>query len=125
MRRTFPRVKVIESDTNLGFAGGVNTGFRHAKGTYLIGLNPDTVVSQGFVSSLVETSLLHADRALVTSCILFYDNRETINVYGNDVNFAIVAACRAIGEPRTRHTTEIAPPSISGCAFLIPRSILC
>lgn len=38
-------IKIIQSDANLGFAGGCNLGASHAKGRYLLFLNPDTEIS--------------------------------------------------------------------------------
>jgi GT2 family glycosyltransferase len=124
VRAAFPGVTVVESGGNAGYAGGTNLGFRRTRGEYLISLNPDTTVDRHFVGALVDSALAHGDRALVTSRILYYGDPEMINIYGNDVNFGLVASCRAIGEPRSHHTTEVDLPSISGTAFLIPRSVL-
>jgi GT2 family glycosyltransferase len=124
VRTAFPTVNVVESGSNLGYAGGTNVGFRHAQGDYLVSLNPDTAVDRAFIRALVETARAHQDRALVTSCILFYDDPNTVNVDGNLVNFGLVAACRGLGEPRESHESEVSLASISGCAFLIPRSVL-
>ncbi|NQV89223.1 MAG: glycosyltransferase family 2 protein [Parcubacteria group bacterium] len=41
LKKTFPQVKVIESFTNLGFAGGCNLGIDDAKGEYIVLVNPD------------------------------------------------------------------------------------
>ncbi len=38
----FPTLILVESSRNLGFAGANNLGFRHARGEYLLLLNPDT-----------------------------------------------------------------------------------
>lgn len=47
------RVKVINNNTNLGFAGGNNVGLRSAKGDYLILLNNDVRVTPGWISRLL------------------------------------------------------------------------
>lgn len=49
VKKLFPKVKVIETDKNLGFAGGNNEGFKHAKGEYMLLLNNDTYVEQNFL----------------------------------------------------------------------------
>jgi GT2 family glycosyltransferase len=41
LRERFPQVNVIESQTNLGFAGGCNIGIKQAKGDYIVLINPD------------------------------------------------------------------------------------
>ena len=48
------KVKVILSDTNLGFAGGNNIGIRAASGEYIMLLNNDTIVSRGWLTNLLK-----------------------------------------------------------------------
>jgi GT2 family glycosyltransferase/tetratricopeptide (TPR) repeat protein len=52
-RRGPARVAVICNDTNLGFAGGCNQGVAAARGAYLVFLNNDTVVTDGWLDGLV------------------------------------------------------------------------
>jgi GT2 family glycosyltransferase/glycosyltransferase involved in cell wall biosynthesis/SAM-dependent methyltransferase/uncharacterized coiled-coil DUF342 family protein len=47
------RIRVIASKTNHGFAGGNNLAARESKGEYLCLLNPDTVVTPGWVERLL------------------------------------------------------------------------
>ena len=54
MRKNFPKVKVIASDKNNGFAGGNNIGARTAAGQYLLFLNNDTKVSKEFLLPIIE-----------------------------------------------------------------------
>lgn len=49
LRRSFPRVQLIASPENLGFARANNLAFRRARGRYLLLLNPDTVVQEDTV----------------------------------------------------------------------------
>ena len=44
LRNAYPDLKIIACDRNLGFAGGNNTGIRHASGEYLFFLNNDTLI---------------------------------------------------------------------------------
>ena len=44
VRTHYPAVRVVESETNLGFTGGNNLAARHARGTFLLLLNCDTVL---------------------------------------------------------------------------------
>ncbi|MDW7684972.1 MAG: glycosyltransferase family 2 protein [Bacillota bacterium] len=48
-----PALRVISSSVNLGFSGGMNLGLRHANGDYLILLNNDTIVPQGWLKRLL------------------------------------------------------------------------
>ncbi len=49
----FPDVRLLALDDNIGFAAGVNRAAQEATGTFLLLLNPDTVVHPGAVESLV------------------------------------------------------------------------
>jgi N-acetylglucosaminyl-diphospho-decaprenol L-rhamnosyltransferase len=52
VRRDFPAVRLVESSTNLGFAGGVNLARRQATSPLLLLLNPDTVPAPGAIDRL-------------------------------------------------------------------------
>lgn len=54
VRKNFPRVKVIASDKNNGFAGGNNIGAGVALGQYLLFLNNDTKVTKDFLAPMIE-----------------------------------------------------------------------
>jgi GT2 family glycosyltransferase len=49
----FPHMRLIRSAENLGFAGGNNAAATHARGRYILLLNPDTVVLDGAVDRLL------------------------------------------------------------------------
>lgn len=42
LKKMFPKIVLIQSQKNVGFAGANNLGYRQAKGTYILFLNPDT-----------------------------------------------------------------------------------
>ncbi len=54
VRSHHPGVRVVQSDENLGFAGGNNLGAREATGEHVIFLNNDMAVDSAFVTALVE-----------------------------------------------------------------------
>ena len=49
-----PRVRVILNPENNGFAGGNNKAIKQADGKYIVLLNNDTVVTRGWLTSLVK-----------------------------------------------------------------------
>jgi N-acetylglucosaminyl-diphospho-decaprenol L-rhamnosyltransferase len=53
VRERFPAVRLVASPENLGFAAGVNRAAEEASGEFLLLLNPDTVVHEGAVASLL------------------------------------------------------------------------
>ncbi|WP_160152879.1 glycosyltransferase family 2 protein [Microbulbifer sp. ALW1] len=54
--KSYPSVKIIENNTNLGFAAGNNLLAKYAKGDYFLLLNPDTKVFDGAISNLLSIS---------------------------------------------------------------------
>jgi GT2 family glycosyltransferase len=78
----FPKVKLIKSDRNLGFAGANNLGFQHATGEYVLFLNPDTVLNSAAIEIMIRhirslndagvmcCKLLNSDLSVQTSSLL-------------------------------------------------------
>jgi N-acetylglucosaminyl-diphospho-decaprenol L-rhamnosyltransferase len=60
-RKHFPGVTTVESGENLGFARGVNLGARAATGTWLLLLNPDTLVLPGSLHALLAFAERHPE----------------------------------------------------------------
>lgn len=56
VRKKFPKVKVIESKTNLGFAQGNNIAYENSTGEYIILLNTDTKVDKQWLRALVDAA---------------------------------------------------------------------
>ncbi len=54
LREQFPEVHLIASPKNLGFAAGMNLGFRQAKGRYLMTLNSDVAVFGDAIEELYQ-----------------------------------------------------------------------
>lgn len=47
-----PRIRVLLNSENLGFSGGTNVGLRASTGDFVVLLNPDTVVTEGWLARL-------------------------------------------------------------------------
>ena len=76
-----PDVMVIRSKVNLGFAGGNNLGYRHAKGDYLFFVNNDVVVKSSVLSPLVQR-LQNEQVGGVSPCILSLYKPDEVQYYG-------------------------------------------
>lgn len=63
--RRFPGVRVIQQDTNTGFARANNAGIRASTGTALLLLNSDTVVPPGAIDRLLSVLDAEAGVAVV------------------------------------------------------------
>ncbi len=71
IKRNFPQVILIESQENLGFAGGNNLAFTRARGKYIVLLNSDTNVDKLWLESLVNTAENNPKVGLINSKLYF------------------------------------------------------
>lgn len=55
----YPRVRVIESGDNLGFARANNMGIRQSESEYVLLLNPDTVVAEKTLHEVLQFMEAH------------------------------------------------------------------
>lgn len=81
LRQRFPDIELLQTGSNLGFAGGNNVGIRHALAggaDYLWLLNNDTVVAPDALSELVKMAEGSPRAGMVGSKILFHDEPDTI-----------------------------------------------
>ena len=69
----YPEVTLIKSKENLGFARANNLAAERAKGTYLLLLNPDTVVLDGAIQKLHAFSQENPDYCLYGGRTLYGD----------------------------------------------------
>jgi GT2 family glycosyltransferase len=81
LKETYPQVRFIQSETNVGFAKANNMGANQAQGNVLLFLNPDTEVKDNAIGRLyhhhqqikdagiVGCRLLNGDGTLQISCV--------------------------------------------------------
>ncbi len=80
VQQRFPQVKLLQNETNPGFATANNQAMRQCTGEYVLLLNPDTIVYAGALPTLVQflddnpqagacgARLLNTDGSLQLSC---------------------------------------------------------
>ena len=83
LKQDFPKVNVIFSGENLGFAGGNNLGIRVSKGEIVLLLNNDTEVAPDFLEPIVATFQDNPQVGCVSSKLIFYDRGEIIQYAGH------------------------------------------
>ena len=66
----YPNTRTILGNSNEGFARAINEAIRHTKSEYIILLNPDTVVSEGWIDNLVKVAESDESIAVVGSKLL-------------------------------------------------------
>jgi GT2 family glycosyltransferase len=73
VRRLFPAVRLIENDSNLGFAKAVNQGLRVFSGRYALLLNPDTQMKEGTIETLFSFMEAHPEAGAAAAQLLNSD----------------------------------------------------
>jgi len=127
IKERYPEVKLIKSETNLGFAGGNNLGVMEAKGDYLLFINNDTEVPRHFIEPLLETLEYHPDIGMVSPKIKFHWNPELIQYAGFTAMNPYTIRNSAIGYHQKddgRYDAAGDTDSIHGAAMMVPRRIV-
>jgi GT2 family glycosyltransferase len=83
VRTNYPDVRIVETASNLGFAGGNNAGIPHCRGRFVFFLNNDTRTESGALSALAEAVAAH-ERTRVFACFLLrYDDPTQVDSAGD------------------------------------------
>ena len=110
----FKSVNLIESKTNLGFAGGNNLGIQKAlgdKSDYILVVNNDvTILSENFFETLLRSTF-----DITAPLIEFKQNGKTIQDFGGNVDFLF---------GRNTHLTKAGNPDYFTGACLFVKSLV-
>lgn len=104
VRAQFPECRLIENDSNLGFAAANNLALKQSRGRFLVLLNPDTVVQEDTFSALRDFMHSHPATGMAGCKVLNPDG-------------SLQLACR-----RSFPTPWVAFTKLSGLSALFPRS---
>jgi GT2 family glycosyltransferase len=135
VRAAWPRIRLIESASNRGFAAANNLGIRESSSDLVLLLNPDTRVPVGAIDRLVAHLDARPDVAIVGPRIVdvqgraelsfgamiapLTELRQKVLVVGNDRGVAPIVS---IVERMTRRTRQV--DWVSGACLLIRRADL-
>ncbi len=104
------RIRVKISERNLGFAGGNNHAASMAGGEYLVLLNPDTIVTSGWLEKLIHRLEQDPTTGMSAPVTNFSGNETKINTYyGSVKEMERFAAARA----RSKRGESIEVPAIT------------
>ncbi|SPP99894.1 Glycosyltransferase [Candidatus Sulfobium mesophilum] len=129
LRRKLNDVEVIQSGSNLGFAGGNNVGIRHALNSsadYVWLLNNDAVADPGALTGLVEAMEREASVGIAGSKIYYYDEPRKIWFAGGMWEKGRLRlrhrGADMIDEGQFDEMCEVG--SVSGCSMLVRSSAI-
>jgi GT2 family glycosyltransferase len=116
----FPMVSVLINPENRGFGGAVNRGVEKAKGEYILFLNNDLHLDERCVEKMVDMVEGESVGAIVPK-ILYFNNENRINSFGNLINYLGLACPKYIDE-ENKTTMEVEETACGGI-FLIRKNL--
>ena len=126
----FGAVELVRSEANLGFAGGNNFGWEHVNAAYpdcdyLVLLNQDTIVEDGWLRPLVAFLAGRADAGMAQPMLMMHPDTAVINTAGNRSHYLGFGFCGGLGE---RGREAYGEPAVinyaSGAAVMIRAELL-
>jgi GT2 family glycosyltransferase len=124
---SFPEVKYLRSEINLGFAGGNNLGIKNSTGDYIMFLNNDTEVDPSFLEPLVELFETNPDAGLASSKILYFNSGGVIQYAGSTCINPFTGRNKRIGfmeKDNGQYNTIRETDLGHGAAMMVPRKVI-
>jgi GT2 family glycosyltransferase len=91
-----PYLELLPQATNRGFTGGNNVGLARARtlgARYALLLNPDTVVTAGWLSTLERVLDERPEVGAAQPLLMLHDDPERVNTAGNAIHFCGFGFC--------------------------------
>jgi GT2 family glycosyltransferase len=121
--RDFPEIWLIRSSENIGFGSGNNIGAQQASGEFVVFLNPDTVVTSGWLDPLIKALEDDTEVGIVTPKLLLAKQPEHINTCGNNVHISGITLCRGLHQDRQAMAERADVGAASGCVLVMRRDL--
>ena len=120
---SFPEVRFIRTPENLGFTLAANEGARHAQGRYLVFLNNDTEVQEGWLDALLDAASDGPDVGAVGARLLYPDGRlqEAGGLIWSDATGTNMGRWQDPSDPAFAYRREV--DYCSGACLLVPREL--
>jgi GT2 family glycosyltransferase len=120
------KIKLIESNTNLGFAGGNNLALDYTKGEFIALFNNDAVADRRWIEEFMSAvNRCDGTFGMWASKILFYDDREIIDTAGHLIYPDGLNRGRGKGEKdKGQYDKEEEVFFPSGCAAIYRKEML-
>lgn len=116
------QVAVVRPGRNTGFAEGCNLGVAASTAPFIALVNPDAIVTESAIASLV--SPLHSSEVGVTTgSIRLADEPTRINSAGNEIHFTGLSWAGAFGEDADLHTEARPVAAASGAGMATTREL--
>ena len=131
IREAYPKIKIIELDTNSGYAEGNNVGIQHAfdsSADYVMVLNNDTLVEPTMLAELVKCAESDSKIGMIGPKMYCYEPEDTIFATGSFINWSKGATTnRGLFQPASDFAHFRGPEQvdfIAGCGVLVSRKFI-
>jgi len=127
IKEKYPRITLIESVLNYGFAGGNNLGIMAARGEYVLLLNNDAEVEPHFLEALVLKFQDNPDIGAISPKIKYYYDNDTFQYAGfTEINKWTIRN-KTIGENEKdigQYNEDRETAYAHGAAMMIPMKVI-
>ncbi len=127
IKERYPEINFIQTEKNLGFAGGNNAALPYCKGKYVLFINNDTEVPENFLEPLVDVLEENMDVGMVSPKIHYYHTPNTFQFAGFTPINPITVRNFAIGfgeKDEGQYDITCETGSIFGAAMLVPMRLI-
>ena len=118
----YPQARVVRNGGNLGYAAGNNRAAEHARGDFLVFLNPDTRVEPEWLDRLL-APFEDPGVGAAAAKVLLMQEPGTVNSCGMDVHISGLTLCRGMGRPAGQFLAGGEVAAVAGAAFAIRRPL--
>ncbi len=106
LHKEHPRLKVILNSENRGFAGGNNDGIRASSGEYTLLLNNDTLITRGYITSMLKYFDKIPNLGMVGACTNNIGNEARVRVSYYDKSGIPLFAHKFTSRNRTKYMVQ-------------------
>lgn len=127
IKEKFPEIHFIQTERNLGFAGGNNAALPYCAGKYILFINNDTEVAHGFLEPLVEVLEKNPQVAMVSPKIHYFHTPDTFQFAGFTPIHPITIRNFAIGfgeKDKGQYDMTCETGSVFGAAMLVSMAVI-
>lgn len=105
-KKKFNEILLIQNTENLGFCEGNNVGIRAAKGEYVTIINPDTIVTDSWITEFLNAYKKNGD-GIYQPKIISLEDKRTILSTGNEIHLFGFGFAKNKGNKTVEETKDI------------------